>query len=169
MGEAPLLHLLKSHFYDTSDATHPLLTPFTLGCKGPEAQIGNNLYSHVPPEFISHSHPPGYGKVPSHPFLGSNVSDYSSASREAAKRRWAVVRVLQPHLQGLCGRAQVGKYQRPSGSLGRGRKALQWPSRLGMTREQATDTAMHYLSMHLLNNVNQDITVYDGKPVWKRF
>ena len=46
-----------------------------------KAQIWNNLYSCFPLKLSSHFHPSGYGKVPIYPFLGSDVCDYSSASR----------------------------------------------------------------------------------------
>lgn len=58
-----------------------LPTPLTLLCKDPKAQIWNNLCSCLLPELSSPSRPSGYGKVPIHPFLGSDASDYSSASR----------------------------------------------------------------------------------------
>lgn len=95
---------------------HTLTTLPKLLCKYPKAQIWKNLYSCFPPKLSSHSHPSRYGKVPIHPFLGSDASDYSSASRGLQRLpRGGMQFLSHAALSARVVRQNqlVGKYQRP--------------------------------------------------------
>lgn len=150
--------LLKAYICHTSNTTHPPL-------QVSKAQIWNNLYSCFPPKLSSHSHPSGYGKVPIHPFLGSDAFDYSSASR-GLKRLPRGGRQFPEPFSLICEVCEAelvsGKTPKASASPSQVSRALQWPSRLGTAKKQPC-----FMSIHLLNNMNQDTTALDGKSMWK--
>lgn len=144
-----------------------LPTRLTLLCKYPKAQIWNNLCSCLLSKLSSHSHPSGYGKVPIHPFLGSDASDYSSASRGLQRLPRGGRQFSEPCslIWEVCGAELVsGKIPEASAPPSQGRRVLGWPDRLGMAAEQPC-----FMSTHLLNNMNQDTTVLDSKSMWKYF
>lgn len=148
-----------------------LLQPQLL-CKCPNAQIWNNLYSCFSSRLSSHSHPSRQGKVPIHSFLGSDVFDYSSASRQFwslpkgdrqfSEPRSLICKPVQQNESGTIG----GKIPKPSESPGQVSKLsnvhADWEG-------QNNGQQSCIMSTHLLDNINQDTTALDSKSMWKYF
>lgn len=83
----------------TGDSTDPFLQV------SKETKFGINPSSPFPPKPSSHSHPFGWGRPCSSPFLAASLSLLISFQGvlEAAKSRQAALQVKHPYLQRLCG------------------------------------------------------------------
>lgn len=106
-------------FHHTGDSSDPFLQV------SKQPKFGINPSAPFPPKPRSHSHPFGWGRPCSNPFLAARLSlliSFQGVSG-AAKSRRAAIQTKHPYLQRLCGRC---KSDHPWGNH-KGRQSP-WPS-----------------------------------------